>query len=192
MKELAPLITNLQTRRRYIESIPDADNRSEAMQEFALFIPNREQRRRYIESIPQQEYRQSAFQTLDEVPITQQELRQAITAVRQTLRPPVQPQPIPTTQQPRQQQPSQLQKKIANLSSSQKQELKKFECPIPREIMHDPVVLSDGYSYERKAIQEWLRRKNTSPMTNLILSSTTIIPNRHLRSVIQDEIQSLH
>lgn len=40
-----------------------------------------------------------------------------------------------------------------------------FTCPITREIMEDPVVTADGHSYERRAIEEWLQRKWTSPVT---------------------------
>ena len=30
-----------------------------------------------------------------------------------------------------------------------------FFCPISHEVMGDPVVASDGYSYERVALQKW-------------------------------------
>lgn len=61
-----------------------------------------------------------------------------------------------------------------------------FCCPITHEKMIDPVVAMDGYSYERGAILEWIRSgKNTSPMTNELLSSTEIIPNKTLRLIIQ-------
>ena len=41
-----------------------------------------------------------------------------------------------------------------------------FICPITHDIMIDPVICSDGISYERVAIQRWLIDHNTSPMTN--------------------------
>ena len=31
-----------------------------------------------------------------------------------------------------------------------------FECPITMEIMDDPVICCDGFTYERRAIEEWL------------------------------------
>ncbi|MCC2667386.1 MAG: hypothetical protein K0S63_1302, partial [Gammaproteobacteria bacterium] len=31
-----------------------------------------------------------------------------------------------------------------------------FECPITAEIMLDPLMASDGHSYERIAIEKWL------------------------------------
>ncbi|KAL0963781.1 hypothetical protein UPYG_G00313500 [Umbra pygmaea] len=60
-----------------------------------------------------------------------------------------------------------------------------FLCPITREVMKDPVMASDGYSYEREAIMTWISNKNrTSPMTNLPLPSTVITPNRSLKAAI--------
>ena len=41
-----------------------------------------------------------------------------------------------------------------------------ISCPITREIMIEPVVLSDGHTYEKEAIKIWLREHNTSPKTN--------------------------
>ena len=60
-----------------------------------------------------------------------------------------------------------------------------FICPITAEIMTDPVSTSDGFTYERAAITEWLRTKDTSPKTGATLESTTLYPNHSLRSVIR-------
>ena len=60
-----------------------------------------------------------------------------------------------------------------------------FICPITAEIMTDPVSTSDGFTYERAAITEWLRTKDTSPKTGAKLESTTLIPNHSLRSMIR-------
>lgn len=61
-----------------------------------------------------------------------------------------------------------------------------FYCPITQELMRDPVVAPDGYSYERAAITRWLESgKDTSPMTNETLEHTVIIPNRTLHLLIQ-------
>ncbi|CAJ1933115.1 unnamed protein product [Sphenostylis stenocarpa] len=61
-----------------------------------------------------------------------------------------------------------------------------FLCPIFQEIMHDPQVASDGFTYERKAISEWLENGHeTSPMTNLKLSHPHLTPNHALRLAIQ-------
>ena len=60
-----------------------------------------------------------------------------------------------------------------------------FICPITAEIMTDPVSTSDGFTYERAAITEWLRTKETSPKTGVKLESKALIPNHSLRSVIR-------
>ncbi|RXM31536.1 Bromodomain adjacent to zinc finger domain protein 2B [Acipenser ruthenus] len=60
-----------------------------------------------------------------------------------------------------------------------------FLCPISRELMKDPVIASDGYSYEREAIESWIHtKKHTSPMTNLPLKSVLLTPNRTLKMAI--------
>uniref|UniRef100_A0A3Q2R1U3 WD repeat, SAM and U-box domain-containing protein 1 n=1 Tax=Fundulus heteroclitus TaxID=8078 RepID=A0A3Q2R1U3_FUNHE len=60
-----------------------------------------------------------------------------------------------------------------------------FLCPISRELMKDPVIAADGYSYERESIESWIRGKTkTSPMTNLPLQTTLLTPNRSLKMAI--------
>ncbi|KAI4382072.1 hypothetical protein MLD38_008079 [Melastoma candidum] len=61
-----------------------------------------------------------------------------------------------------------------------------FFCPIFQEIMKDPFVAADGFSYELEAIREWLVGHDTSPMTNLKLQHKNLIPNHTLRSFIEE------
>jgi len=43
-----------------------------------------------------------------------------------------------------------------------------FLCPITQDVMKYPVLCSDGFVYEKAAIEEWLMsRRKASPMTNL-------------------------
>ncbi|KAK4848240.1 hypothetical protein QYF36_010669 [Acer negundo] len=66
-----------------------------------------------------------------------------------------------------------------------------FNCPILQEVMQDPVVAADGYTYEAEALRGWLDSgHDTSPMTNLRLSHTDLVPNRALRSAIQEWLQN--
>ena len=65
-----------------------------------------------------------------------------------------------------------------------------FICPITAEIMNDPVSTSDGFTYERAAITEWLRTKDTSPKTGATLESKILIPNYSHRSMIQRFIEA--
>ena len=59
-----------------------------------------------------------------------------------------------------------------------------FVCPITREIMTDPVFCSDGNTYERLAISQWIGTKLTSPMTNQPLEHKNLTTNHMLRSSI--------
>ena len=59
-------------------------------------------------------------------------------------------------------------------------------CPITHLIFEHPVVLSDGFTYERKAIEDWLKIKDTSPKTNERLVTKTLIPNLTLHSIIEN------
>ncbi|EFJ53170.1 hypothetical protein VOLCADRAFT_48981, partial [Volvox carteri f. nagariensis] len=53
------------------------------------------------------------------------------------------------------------------------------------EVMVEPVVASDGFTYERAAICKWLTAgKRTSPMTNQQFTSRLLFPNNVLRSAI--------
>lgn len=65
-----------------------------------------------------------------------------------------------------------------------------FFCPISADIMTDPVIAADGFSYERKAIEKWIRENNkqghvNSPKTGLPLEHLNLIPNPVLRDRIQ-------
>uniref|UniRef100_A0A8C2QA80 WD repeat, SAM and U-box domain-containing protein 1 n=1 Tax=Cyprinus carpio TaxID=7962 RepID=A0A8C2QA80_CYPCA len=61
-----------------------------------------------------------------------------------------------------------------------------FLCPITRELMKDPVIAADGFSYEREAMESWINTPNrSSPMTNLPLQTTLLTPNRGLKTAIQ-------
>ena len=62
-----------------------------------------------------------------------------------------------------------------------------FVCPITQDIMRNPVKCSDGFIYERAAIQEWIvSRRQTSPMTNLPLENLALVPQPELQMKIRD------
>ncbi|XP_021720868.1 U-box domain-containing protein 33-like isoform X1 [Chenopodium quinoa] len=62
-----------------------------------------------------------------------------------------------------------------------------FLCPILQEIMCDPQVAADGFTYEGEAIREWLENgRETSPMTNLRLDHLHLTPNNSLRLAAQE------
>lgn len=66
-----------------------------------------------------------------------------------------------------------------------------YLCPITRELMKDPVMAEDGYTYERSAIQGWINKgKDISPMTSIPLKTKHLIPNRSLKMLIQHYLES--
>lgn len=52
--------------------------------------------------------------------------------------------------------------------------------------MTDPVLCTDGHTYERDAITNWLQVNSTSPMTRQALYTTQVTPNIALRNIIRD------
>jgi len=66
-----------------------------------------------------------------------------------------------------------------------------FYCPISQQCLHDPVVLSDGHSYERRHIERWLQEHNTSPVSNEELPQKGIFPNHALRNSIEEYFQQV-
>ncbi|XP_047136348.1 WD repeat, SAM and U-box domain-containing protein 1 isoform X1 [Hydra vulgaris] len=61
-----------------------------------------------------------------------------------------------------------------------------YLCPITLELMTDPVIAADGYTYERAFISMWLDAGNeTSPMTNAPLANRLLVPNRSLKNIIK-------
>ena len=67
-----------------------------------------------------------------------------------------------------------------------------FYCPISQQIMTDPVVTSDGHTYQRDQILLWFQNHNTSPLTGLSLSSLNVIPNMILRNQISERFPLLN
>ena len=70
-----------------------------------------------------------------------------------------------------------------------------FLCPITQDYMRDPVITSDGQTYERRAIEAWLQRcaaqgmPPTSPLTGEALGGETLIPNVILRGLIRELLE---
>jgi len=60
------------------------------------------------------------------------------------------------------------------------------DLTITSSIMRDPVFAQDGITYERDAIERWLRDHNTSPATGSLMSNKIVIPNIGLRKQIVD------
>ena len=54
-----------------------------------------------------------------------------------------------------------------------------------QEVMRDPVVCSDGHSYERSAMDEWLEGHDTSFVTGDPLPHSSVMPNHALRNRLE-------
>ncbi len=63
-----------------------------------------------------------------------------------------------------------------------------YICPISHEIMKDPVICSDGITYDRENITRWLETHDTSPKTNAHLISKSLIPNYALKLGIENHL----
>eukprot|EP00658_Telonema_sp_P-2_P021812 TRINITY_DN18695_c0_g1_i1.p1 TRINITY_DN18695_c0_g1~~TRINITY_DN18695_c0_g1_i1.p1 ORF type:complete len:162 (+),score=46.84 TRINITY_DN18695_c0_g1_i1:402-887(+) len=67
---------------------------------------------------------------------------------------------------------------------------RQFLCPITQEVMVEPVVAADGFSYEKQAISMWMARSNSgvclSPMTRDPMEDGRLIPNQVVRSLIRE------
>ncbi|KAL5993684.1 hypothetical protein ACLOJK_040936 [Asimina triloba] len=62
-----------------------------------------------------------------------------------------------------------------------------FKCPLCDEVMEDPVVISCGHSFERRAIVEHLERgEKVCPVCHEEHQSLELMPNHNLRSTIQE------
>ena len=62
---------------------------------------------------------------------------------------------------------------------------KEFICPISLEIMKDPVIMSDGQTYDRDSITKALKISPLSPITKKSLNIKEAIPNYNLKSMIE-------
>ena len=66
-----------------------------------------------------------------------------------------------------------------------------FKCPITLEVMEEPTLAEDGFSYERKNIEAWIKRKKdrreaiTSPVLGEVMGDN-LVPNVTLKNIIQN------
>ena len=58
-------------------------------------------------------------------------------------------------------------------------------CPITQDIMERPVVGPDGRAYEASALQQWLSRHNTSPVTGTTMPAGDLRFSYNLRDAAQ-------
>ena len=51
--------------------------------------------------------------------------------------------------------------------------------------MEHPVFAADGYTYERRNIEDWLKTTNESPITKEVFPHRNLIPNHQLHGEIE-------
>jgi hypothetical protein len=66
-----------------------------------------------------------------------------------------------------------------------------FKCPITLEVMEEPTLAEDGFSYERKNIEAWIKRKKDrrEPITSPVLGEVmgdNLVPNVTLKNIIRN------
>lgn len=66
-----------------------------------------------------------------------------------------------------------------------------FICPLTQEVMREPVMDPEGNSFERSAIEEWLSKNSTSPITRTALNKSQLLPNRALKEAIEERRKEL-
>ncbi|XP_006647764.1 U-box domain-containing protein 5-like [Oryza brachyantha] len=60
-----------------------------------------------------------------------------------------------------------------------------FCCPLSTKLMHDPVIITSGQTYERENIERWFREgHDTCPRTHIKLENFSMIPNTCMRDLI--------
>ena len=68
-------------------------------------------------------------------------------------------------------------------------EIPGFICYITQEVMKDPVMTPSGRSFEREAIEDWVRKSGTDPLTRKPLRLDQLTPNRALKEAIEQWLQ---
>ncbi|KAG7537478.1 U box domain [Arabidopsis suecica] len=80
-------------------------------------------------------------------------------------------------------------KKVADkarnsLSTAPSQPPSHFICPLLKDVMKEPCIAADGYTYDRRAIEEWMENHRTSPVTDSPLQNVNLLPNHTLYAAI--------
>ncbi|XP_035547104.1 U-box domain-containing protein 5-like isoform X2 [Juglans regia] len=62
---------------------------------------------------------------------------------------------------------------------------KEFKCSISMQVMHDPVIIASGLTFERFWIEQWFNEGNqTCPITQMTLDNLFMTPNSVLKELI--------
>jgi hypothetical protein len=64
-----------------------------------------------------------------------------------------------------------------------------YYCPITFGLMNDPVIDPEGNTFERRAIQTWIRAHQNSPLTRAPLTESQLYDNQALHQVLTEEAE---
>ena len=76
--------------------------------------------------------------------------------------------------------------RLKSIGVDDMQQPHEFCCPMTMEVMIDPVVASDGHTYERAALQRIFESTKISPLTREKLDTKIVIPNHNLKKRIRE------
>mmetsp|Transcript_4610 Transcript_4610/g.5330 ORF Transcript_4610/g.5330 Transcript_4610/m.5330 type:complete len:867 (+) Transcript_4610:69-2669(+) len=62
-----------------------------------------------------------------------------------------------------------------------------LQCPLTQTIMREPVLGTDGYTYEKNAIIAHLQKHGTSPKTLAPMTARTLLPNRAIADLLPQQ-----
>ncbi len=63
-------------------------------------------------------------------------------------------------------------------------------CPITGELFYEPVSTSDGFTFEKQAIEFWFSKKKISPVTGRKLNNNNLIPNFVIKKLVNDYFEN--
>ena len=61
-----------------------------------------------------------------------------------------------------------------------------LKCPITYELFREPVIGSDGHTYERENITAWIRKHGTSPITREPMNVNSLRANYIVKKMVED------
>lgn len=65
-----------------------------------------------------------------------------------------------------------------------------LKCPITYELFRDPVIGSDGHTYERENITAWIQKHSTSPITREPMDVSSLRSNYTVKKLVDDFVSS--
>jgi hypothetical protein len=67
----------------------------------------------------------------------------------------------------------------------------KYLCPISRNIMSNPVIISTGQIYDKQAISDWFKNNDTCPITRIRVATKDTFPVVYLKDEIMEYLKSI-